>query len=154
MHFEERRVRWIAGFVALAVLTVACRAAGVGAGPPRSPDPGPTPRPPAATAPAGALVASVRWVILDGRSSLEVTPTPALRGTPSRVAGEAAWSEVVRAVPSADTAGMEDQLVCHVQFASAKPVFHLEPWRPAVGYLRTVVAACNPGPLADSDLRQ
>jgi hypothetical protein len=60
----------------------------------------------------------------------------------------------VRFEPAADTAGMEDQLICHVQFASAKPVFHLEPWRPAVGYLRTLVAGCNPGPLPDSDIRQ
>lgn len=142
--------------LAFACLTAGCAPAAVSSAPRSTvtaePSPTATAIPPS-IAPASTLVASVRWVTLDGRPSLEVVPTPALRGTPSRAAGEAAWAEVLRAEPTAATAGMEDQLICHVQFASAKPVFHLEPWRPAVGYLRTLVAGCNPGPLPDADLR-
>lgn len=156
------------GTLALAGLAAGCAPAGAVSVPRSSPTVEPSPTPPVAAtstaitttapapsiAPASTLVASVRWVTIDGRPSLEVVPTPALRGTPSRAAGEAAWADVVRAEPTADTAGMEDQLICHVQFASAKPVFHLEPWRPAVGYLRTLVAGCNPGPDPDADFRQ
>jgi len=153
-----------AALLALACLTVGCATASVRSGPRSSltAEPSPTARvaatstataPALPIAPSSTLVASARWVTIDGRPSLEVVPTPALRGTPSRAAGEAAWAEVLRAEPAADTPGMEDQLICHVQFASAKPVFHLEPWRPAVGYLRTLVAGCNPGPLPDADFR-
>ncbi|HEX7602537.1 MAG TPA: DUF2599 domain-containing protein [Polyangiaceae bacterium] len=163
-HPAPRPWRRTAALLALAALAVGCAPAGVGSGPRSTPTVEPSPTPPVAAttttpppapsiAPSSTLVASVRWVTIDGRPSLEVVPTSALRGTPSRAAGEAAWADVVRAEPTADTAGMEDQFICHVQFASAKPVFHLEPWRPAVGYLRTLVAGCNPGPLPDADLR-
>jgi hypothetical protein len=37
-----------------------------------------------------------------------------------------------------------DQLHCHAVFASAKPRWNLETWRPDVGYARTVLALCNP----------
>jgi Protein of unknown function (DUF2599) len=37
-----------------------------------------------------------------------------------------------------------DQLHCHAVFASSKPRWDLEAWRPNVGYARTVLAACNP----------
>ncbi len=44
---------------------------------------------------------------------------------------------------------MKDQFRCHVQFAPSKRHFHLEPWRPAVGYARTVANGCNPGERKD-----
>jgi hypothetical protein len=64
---------------------------------------------------------------------------------------DAAWHQVVALVPQADTPGMADQYRCHAQFVPDKEVFHLEPWRPAVGYLQTIASACNPGGV-DPDL--
>lgn len=36
------------------------------------------------------------------------------------------------------------QLHCHAVFAAQKPRWDLESWRPDVGYVKTVLAACNP----------
>ncbi|HEX3825244.1 MAG TPA: DUF2599 domain-containing protein [Mycobacteriales bacterium] len=36
------------------------------------------------------------------------------------------------------------QLRCHAVFATHKPSWNVETWRPDVGYLKTVLAACNP----------
>lgn len=40
--------------------------------------------------------------------------------------------------------GMGDQYWCHTTFARSKDNWNLEPWRPDVGYLATVLAQCNP----------
>jgi hypothetical protein len=41
-------------------------------------------------------------------------------------------------------ASLANQLRCHATFASNKPVWDLEAWRPNVGYADTVLHACNP----------
>jgi len=42
-------------------------------------------------------------------------------------------------------AGMRDQFICHHQYAYwRKGAYHLEEWRPNVGYWHTVAALCNP----------
>jgi hypothetical protein len=40
--------------------------------------------------------------------------------------------------------GMINQLTCHLAIAREKPEWNLEPWRPYVGYNKTVSASCNP----------
>jgi hypothetical protein len=40
--------------------------------------------------------------------------------------------------------GMINQLTCHLYAAREKPEWNLEPWRPYVGYSKTVAAGCNP----------
>lgn len=103
---------------------------------------------PAAVREGGALL-SVAWVTRDGVRSLRVQPVEAARGWITNTASEAMWHELVAAVPKADTPGMRDQLVCHMQFAAGKQGWFLEPDRPAVGYAATVAAACNPGNVTD-----
>lgn len=98
------------------------------------------------------LVASQRWVVVGGRRTLEVTPRAWLRSWTGLVGARAAWLEVAAEQPDAARPGMWEQLRCHAQFAPAKSVWHLEPWRPAVGYAATVAALCNPGPARDPDL--
>lgn len=60
-----------------------------------------------------------------------------------------AWAQVLSLARDADSPGMHDQFRCHWEFARVvapdKPSWNLEPWRPAVGYARTVAARCNPG---------
>ena len=46
---------------------------------------------------------------------------------------------------------MHDQLVCHVEFASTKGAWYLEPARPDVGYAATVAAAKRAQKLLDTD---
>ncbi|MFN8124956.1 MAG: DUF2599 domain-containing protein [Candidatus Nanopelagicales bacterium] len=56
-----------------------------------------------------------------------------------------AWRQAVhRGVP--DQAGLRQQFLCHPLsvIARAKPTWDLETWRPTVGALRTMMAACNP----------
>ncbi len=93
------------------------------------------------------LVLETTWLTRQGTRSLRVTPTWVARGWLS--GGDQVWAEVVEREPDADTPGMRDQLVCHVRFAPAKQAWFLEPDRPAVGYAATVLAACNPGDVAD-----
>lgn len=97
------------------------------------------------------LIESVVTIEVVGGASYEITPSAALRvrATPSRI--EAAWQEVMRQLPESPSDGLRDQFVCHAYFAPRKPVWHIEPWRPEIGYLATVAAACNPGPVADPD---
>jgi hypothetical protein len=40
--------------------------------------------------------------------------------------------------------GMINQLTCHLYAAREKPEWNLEPWRPYVGYDKTLAAGCNP----------
>lgn len=97
----------------------------------------------------GPLVESVRWVERGGRASLAVIPAARLREGPDDAAIDAAWERILALAPRAHRAGMRDQFVCHVRFAPTKAAFYLEPWRPAVGYVRTVAEACNPGERKD-----
>lgn len=99
--------------------------------------------------PVPKLVASARWVSRDGVRALKVSPTKELRSHPLTAWAEAAWPQVLAEVPAADSAGMSDQFRCHVQFASGKDAWFLEPSRPDVGYTATVLAGCNPGDVKD-----
>ncbi len=96
-----------------------------------------------------ALVADARWVTREGERALVVTPTTYLREHGSVEVAEEAWRRVSVAVPDADTPGMQDQFICHAQYASTKTGWYLEPARPAVGYPRTVLTGCNPGTQSD-----
>ncbi|MBK8755937.1 MAG: DUF2599 domain-containing protein [Actinomycetales bacterium] len=107
--------------------------------------PGASSTSPATTAPR--LVSSASWVTRSGVRGLKVVPTTA--GRTAGVDAEAVWQAVLRVRPDADTPGMHDQLVCHVEFASTKGAWYLEPARPDVGYAATVAAACNPGSVKD-----
>lgn len=88
---------------------------------------------------------------------LLVTPERTAEGTvyhvrptrAGRLAGrpqlDTAWRQAVsRGVP--DRANLRQQFLCHPlsMVARAKPTWDLEAWRPAVGGLRTMFAACNP----------
>lgn len=44
-----------------------------------------------------------------------------------------------------NSAGLEDQFICHVGFASSKNPWNIEPSRPDVSYPATVANLCNPG---------
>lgn len=98
------------------------------------------------------LIASASWIGRAGERPLAIRPTWAARAAASQTAGDAVWAQVLTRVPEADLPGMRDQLVCHVQFASEKKSWYLEPARPDVGYAATVAAGCNPGDTADPDL--
>lgn len=104
---------------------------------------------PAPLPPPGQRVESVRWTTRGGRASLTVVPSAWQRAHPDEASIEAAWEEIVRLTPRADQPGMRDQYACHVRFVPTKEEFHLEPWRPAVGYPRTVAQGCNPGERKD-----
>lgn len=104
---------------------------------------------PAQLPPPGQRVESVRWTTRGGRASLTVVPSAWQRAHPDEASIDAAWEEIARLTPRADRPGMRDQYACHVRFVPTKEEFHLEPWRPAVGYPRTVAQGCNPGERKD-----
>lgn len=104
---------------------------------------------PAQLPPPGRRVESVRWTTRGGRASLTVVPSAWQRAHPDEASIDAAWEEIVRLTPRAARPGMRDQYACHVRFAPTKEEFHLEPWRPAVGYPLTVAQGCNPGDRKD-----
>ncbi len=56
---------------------------------------------------------------------------------------------MLAARPDADRPGMFDQFRCHVEYAPRKAAWYLDPARPDLGYLVTVLAKCNPGPDPD-----
>ncbi len=92
---------------------------------------------------AGSALAGAAWGEREGGRSLAVSPTAWARTAGQ--AGEAGvWVELVAAVPEADTPVMRDQLTCHVLGAPDKETWNLEPWRPDVGLLGILAAACNP----------
>lgn len=95
------------------------------------------------------LVVGARWVDRGGRRSLEVVPGPAQRGSVDEATITAAWQRILGLHPDADVPGMRDQYACHVLFAPDKDAYYLEPWRPAVGAVRTVAEGCNPGERKD-----
>ncbi|MCA0178310.1 MAG: DUF2599 domain-containing protein [Actinobacteria bacterium] len=103
------------------------------------------------TAGYGQLITTVSVIEVAGGASYEITPADALRSRVSPEIVDAAWEQVTAQLPEPPTPGLRDQFVCHVYFAARKPVWHIEPWRPDVGYPATIAAACNPGPIADPD---
>lgn len=59
-----------------------------------------------------------------------------------------AWDKV-KAIHSGDSnwsneGGLEDQFICHVQYAANKNPWNIEPSRPDVGLTATVLSLCNP----------
>jgi hypothetical protein len=68
-----------------------------------------------------------------------------------RAPGSAVWYWTVQMTPAwyrntmANYPGMQDQLLCHLAFATSKTSYNLDDWRPSVGYAATVNAKCNPG---------
>ncbi len=95
------------------------------------------------------MIQSLDWVQRDDVRALRVVPTEALREGGLSVDAEGAWREVLARVPQADRPGMFNQFRCHATFAAHKRAWYLEPSRPNVGYLDTVLAGCNPGAIAD-----
>ncbi|MFV0457561.1 MAG: DUF2599 domain-containing protein [Actinomycetales bacterium] len=91
-----------------------------------------------------SLIDSATWTTVDGGQRLVVVPGDLARSRDPRLI-EAAWREVITRQPGADTPGMADQYRCHAQAVPDRAEFHLEPWRPAVGYAQTLLARCNPG---------
>lgn len=91
------------------------------------------------------------WAQWGRATSLRVYPTPAgrLASRQPGLTADAAWAEVLSQSPTADTAGMRAQFVCHWQFAElgypGKTSWNLEPWRPVVDESAMVASSCNPG---------
>lgn len=96
-----------------------------------------------------AYVARVRWVPDARGRSLRVYPTAAARATQEPSARPAAWHQVVRLAPSANTPTMHAQFDCHWSYARiaapSKPSWNLETWRPVVSAQTMFDTRCNPG---------
>lgn len=114
----------------------------------------PTPTPVVTTRSVGparspAYVARVRWVPDSRGRSLRVYPTAAARATQEPSARAAAWQQVVRLAPAADTITMRAQFDCHWDYARiaepSKPSWNLETWRPVVSAQTMFDTRCNPG---------
>ncbi|MCH8613785.1 DUF2599 domain-containing protein [Arsenicicoccus dermatophilus] len=96
-------------------------------------------------------VAAARWITRGSARSLAVTPTWAGAGWAG--AADAVLAELRGHHREMELPVMQDQLRCHVLFAPAKRVWHLEPARPDVGLAATIAARCNPGDERDPDGR-
>lgn len=114
-------------------------------GPPAKVDGGSPPGGPVTvrTALATAAIEGATWGEQEGGRSLAVVPAPWLRGG-SEAAVEVAWARLVAEEPETDAPGMRHQLACHALGARDKATWNLEPWRPDVGALGTLLAECNP----------
>ncbi|MBO1767262.1 DUF2599 domain-containing protein [Allobranchiibius sp. GilTou38] len=81
--------------------------------------------------------------------SLRVYPTAAARATQEPSARAAAWQQVVRLAPAADTVTMRAQFDCHWDYARiaepSKLSWNLETWRPVVSAQTMFDTRCNPG---------
>ena len=117
--------------------------------------PSPTATPPGAvrrsppTPPAPPFIAAATWADSDYGVTLEVAPTDSGRRAWGAGDAEAAWQEVLRLAPDADTPGMWEQFDCHWTWARLlepdKPTWNVEPWRPVVSPERMLAEGCNPG---------
>ena len=82
-----------------------------------------------------------------------IARTPSARASSGHAGTEPmaalAWSEVLALSPDAAIPGMQEQFLCHWNFAEfvepGKVSWNLEPWRPEVGYEEMVASRCNPG---------
>lgn len=110
--------------------------------------------PAASASPMGPpYVDHVEWAKWGDLSSLRVYPTPSARASSGHAGTEPmaalAWSEVLALSPDAAIPGMQEQFLCHWNFAEfvepGKVSWNLEPWRPEVGYEEMVASRCNPG---------
>lgn len=91
-------------------------------------------------------VESAQWVYRDYQWSFSITPTPCARETQPE-ATPFLWDELSRDYSNSrywkNTHSMRHQLICHLAIARDKPQWNLEPWRPDVGYAKTLAAGCN-----------
>lgn len=119
---------------------------GTPSGPGSSPS---TTSPPPPTPPAPPFIAAATWADSDYGVTLEVAPTDSGRRAWAEGDAEAAWQEVLRLAPDADTPGMWEQFDCHWTWARLlepdKPTWNVEPWRPVVSPERMLAEGCNPG---------
>lgn len=101
------------------------------------------------TPPAPTFIAAATWADSDYGATLEVAPTDSGRRAWAEGDAEAAWQEVLRLAPDADTPGMWEQFDCHWTWARLlepdKPTWNVEPWRPVVSPERMLAEGCNPG---------
>ncbi|EFV92318.1 hypothetical protein ES5_06712 [Dietzia cinnamea P4] len=101
------------------------------------------------TPPAPPFIAAATWADSDYGVTLEVAPTDSGRRAWAEGDAEAAWQEVLRLAPDADTPGMWEQFDCHWTWARLlepdKPTWNVEPWRPVVSPERMLAEGCNPG---------
>lgn len=88
---------------------------------------------------------SVTWTTTQGKPRLSVVLVDDARVYVSHEHAMNVWQQVLDQAPDADVPGMAEQFECHLQFATGKQRYNLEPWRPAVSYPQTVLAGCNPG---------
>ena len=106
-----------------------------------------------ATPSAPPFIDHVVWAKWGDLSSLRVYPTASARRTSGHANTEAlaaeAWGEVLALSPDAAIPGMQEQFLCHWNFAEfvepGKVSWNLEPWRPEVSYQEMVSTRCNPG---------
>jgi len=110
--------------------------------------------PSAAASPTGPpYVDHVEWAKWGDLSSLRVYPTRSARASAGHAGTQPmaaqAWSEVLALSPDAAIPGMEEQFMCHWNFAEfvepGKVSWNLEPWRPEVSYDEMIANRCNPG---------
>lgn len=110
--------------------------------------------PAASASPTGPpYVDHVEWSKWGDLSSLRVYPTPSARASAGHAGTEPmaalAWQEVLALSPDAAIPGMEEQFMCHWNFAEfvepGKVSWNLEPWRPEVDYNEMIATRCNPG---------
>jgi hypothetical protein len=92
-------------------------------------------------------IASAKWLYRDDEWVFAITPTPCARRTPEQ-ATPFLMDELLRDYSNSrywsNTHGLRHQLICHLAIARDKPEWNIEPWRPDVGYARTLAAGCNP----------
>ncbi|WP_448058808.1 DUF2599 domain-containing protein [Cellulomonas hominis] len=94
---------------------------------------------------ATVAVDRVEWTDREDEGGRSLAVFPSAWGRTGQLAAvEAGWAQVVVLAPDADTTGMHDQFVCHTIGAPDKESWNLEPWRPEVGSLATLLARCNP----------
>jgi hypothetical protein len=102
----------------------------------------------------GNAIKSVVWITRDGKASASVTPTWC-GATGGGGFQWGAWSEMVNKTPNSRRWdkkygtntywSMYNQYFCHADWAGPfKTPWNLEPWRPNVGYAKTVAKGCNP----------
>jgi len=94
----------------------------------------------------------MKWINRGGIESLSLAQKPYLTNASDagveRVKKIDAWEKVASIHSSntkwSNTNGMRNQFDCHFDFAKNKDSWNLEPHRPNVDYLSTVIAKCNP----------
>ncbi|AUJ24671.1 DUF2599 domain-containing protein [Virgibacillus dokdonensis] len=95
---------------------------------------------------------SSNWIVRDNITSLSINPKPLLWDS-----GILEWTSIrndsweklldkhIDDSKFSNQNGMKDQYYCHFDFAKGNKIpWNIEPSRPDVGYIKTVLKACNP----------